>query len=360
MLSHIVQKMIILEVGLQRIAGSAGVVPPSAPSGDVDIYGYINSGSLSFTGTKNHVLTVHDTLVIDGNLTIGNKSINLTLPAGGVLIVLGNFTATNKITVANGGIFVVTGDMDFSSSPQDDFQDNGGELFVNGSVSGNASADAVDQDFSALQSTYPDIYNFVYTGDFVSSGGVTPLPIVLKTFKAQLANNAVVIKWVTASELNNDFFTIERSRDGKNYEAIGTVQGKGTTNVEQQYEFTDREPLLGYSYYRLQQTDLDGATEIFDVVSVRFDGFPSDMKVYPNPANGGNFSLSCTGLAPGQNVHIQINDLSGKVVYQKDFNTEGYSYFQKEVQLGNYVPQGVYTLMFRSAARKEYTKLVIN
>jgi hypothetical protein len=95
------------------------------------------------------------------------------------------------------------------------------------------------------------------------------LPIELVSFEAKpTIYNTVDLTWVTASELNNDFFTIERSIDGLNWEIVDTLSGAGTTNQENNYKLTDKRPHFGLSYYRLKQTDFDGTTEIFYPKSV--------------------------------------------------------------------------------------------
>jgi hypothetical protein len=95
------------------------------------------------------------------------------------------------------------------------------------------------------------------------------LPIELVSFEVKLTiYNTVDLSWVTASELNNDFFTIERSIDGLNWEIVDTLSGARTTNQENNYKLTDKRPHFGLLYYRLKQTDFDGTTEIFYPKSV--------------------------------------------------------------------------------------------
>ncbi|MES2654456.1 MAG: SBBP repeat-containing protein [Bacteroidota bacterium] len=83
------------------------------------------------------------------------------------------------------------------------------------------------------------------------------LPVKLITFNAALVNKKVNCTWETASEINNDYFTIERSIDGNNFESVGTVKGQGFSNTNTRYSFTDNNPFNSISYYRLKQTDFD-------------------------------------------------------------------------------------------------------
>jgi Beta-propeller repeat len=83
------------------------------------------------------------------------------------------------------------------------------------------------------------------------------LPVKLIAFNAVLDNKKVNCTWETASEINNNYFTIERSLDGNHFESIGRVKGQGNTNTNTRYSFIDNKPLGGISYYRLKQTDFD-------------------------------------------------------------------------------------------------------
>ena len=110
---------------------------------------------------------------------------------------------------------------------------------------------------------------------------VAPLPVELVSFTAKAAENHVALQWKTASELNNDRFEIERSKDGISFETIGTVNGNGTTNEEQDYAYYDRTVVDGIYYYRLKQVDYDGKFEKSQVVQVRMSGAQNAVSVFP-------------------------------------------------------------------------------
>jgi hypothetical protein len=115
----------------------------------------------------------------------------------------------------------------------------------------------------------------------------SPLPIELLHFDAEVNNGASVkCDWSTASERNNDFFNLERSADGMNWSAIGEINGAINSTETITYDFIDYAPLLGLSYYRLKQVDLDGKYSYSDPVSVlrEIDNYV-DINIYPNPAN---------------------------------------------------------------------------
>lgn len=98
-----------------------------------------------------------------------------------------------------------------------------------------------------------------------------PLPVELLSFNAYPKDENVHIEWVTASEINNDYFEVQRSSDGINYETNEIVDGNGTSSQMHQYELTDFNPLPGLSYYRIRQVDFDGQNETFNPVPVNFE-----------------------------------------------------------------------------------------
>jgi len=101
-----------------------------------------------------------------------------------------------------------------------------------------------------------------------SSNGMSPLPIELLEFNAISTEFGIEIEWVTSSEKNNDYFTLERSVDGKKWVTIYTIRGVGNTNTIHEYNYTDKEKYPEYLYYRLKQNDFDGNFSYSKVISV--------------------------------------------------------------------------------------------
>ncbi len=151
---------------------------------------------------------------------------------------------------------------------------------------------------------------------FGSNGAGNTLPIKLLSFNAKPDNGSVRITWSTAMELNNDFFTIERSEDGQYFEELGTVTGAGSTNERQDYEFYDDNPLSGTSYYRLKQTDYNGEYEYFPMVAVNMDNGINNVfdqiTVGPNPFTDA-FTLSFYAEA-NATVEIVLMNMNGQVI----------------------------------------------
>jgi len=136
--------------------------------------------------------------------------------------------------------------------------------------------------------SYPFGLTFTYrefNGEINYTPGI-PLPISLVSFFATPLDNSVRLNWETNSEINNDYFTLERLEAGIDWITIGTIDGAGTTDSPQFYEFIDRPKTIGTNYYRLSQTDLDGQKEYFEIISVEQKPVITDkLTAHPNPAS---------------------------------------------------------------------------
>ncbi|MBL0328880.1 MAG: immunoglobulin domain-containing protein [Bacteroidetes bacterium] len=145
--------------------------------------------------------------------------------------------------------------------------------------------------------------------------GVNPLPIELLNFTAAFnSKNNVEIKWVTSSETNNDYFTIERSADGFSFEEIDVIDGAGNSTVTINYSTIDYAPLSGVSYYRLKQADFDGAVTYSQIISVEKSS--SDFDLVYTFASESELTLffNCESTCI---VSFDLFDLMGKKVVSK-------------------------------------------
>lgn len=163
----------------------------------------------------------------------------------------------------------------------------------------------------------PDEYYGVVSGGTVNS--VPPmavqfvLPIELVTFDAVFDQNQVMTKWITASEINNDFFTLERSANGRDFVEIATIQGAGTSDQTIDYNYVDKDYLEGTSYYRLKQTDYDGTYAYSDMVTVKTDGSPRyNVNIFPNPSV--DFIAIQVSDLVRKDIEIELFDVSGQLL----------------------------------------------
>jgi len=162
------------------------------------------------------------------------------------------------------------------------------------------------------------ISNFIFQEGLVPIGCGGVLPVELIDFSARVENKIKVkLEWVTASEINNDFFIVQRSKDGREWESLIKKKGAGTTTSTTYYYHFDHSPHKGTSYYRLKQYDLNGDFTYSDVRMVKIDGI-KNILLYPNPSQGiVNLNISSTEKNAAL---LYIFDSNGRLVYQKDLS----------------------------------------
>ncbi len=141
-----------------------------------------------------------------------------------------------------------------------------------------------------------------------------PLPVKLSYFNGKHENGKVVLDWVTETEINNDYFTIERAKDNLNYEAIGTVIGAGNSNTTKKYIKEDNGLQSGIYYYRLRQTDFDGQSKFIGEIVVRISDL-ADFVLAPNVTSA-DTKIEMF-LSKPTYINITIIDVSGKVVFEE-------------------------------------------
>ena len=120
------------------------------------------------------------------------------------------------------------------------------------------------------------------------------LSIELTHFFVEKTERCVTVTWETTSEINNDYFTIQRSVDAKSWKDIGIKNGAGYSSEIQQYIFIDSIPLEGLSYYRLKQTDYNGTATFSDIKTILFSTNTKSVHLFPNPTYN---SITIKGIA---------------------------------------------------------------
>ncbi len=233
------------------------------------------------------------------------------------------------------------------------------EVFVNGVTQGTTTVDpnsnTVVNYSKVINISGAVVLQIVSTGasqiiiDDIAWTVAPVLGVDLKSITALKNNNSNKLSWQTATEKNNAQFQIERSQNGETFSKIGEVKGKGTSNVEQNYTFTDATPLKGINYYRLRQVDFDGTESVSKTVSVNFDGkSQSNVKAFPSPTHDFvNVELSGEGK-----TEISVRDLTGRVVLTQ--NTEGVSFTTLNLAA---LSNGLYIMSVRSNEATETVKI---
>ena len=130
--------------------------------------------------------------------------------------------------------------------------------------------------------TLANLSNTFYVGSVNSV--TSPLPITLISFTASVVGGSVKLDWSTAAEIDNDYFTVQRSKDGDTWDSVQRVAGSGNSSGVSPYVAYDRTPYTGISYYRLVQTDFDGKQSYSPILTVSIQQASSSISIFPNPA----------------------------------------------------------------------------
>ena len=163
------------------------------------------------------------------------------------------------------------------------------------------------------------------------------LPVELLDFDAECANGLVKIIWTTASEFNNDYFTVEHSKDAVNFQKVAIVKSAGNSNNPINYYLNDKSPFNGTAYYRLKQTDYDGNSKYSEIISVNcINEKGGDIKVYPNPVYN---ELTIEIAGNSETINFEIINALGIVVHK------GFLYEKLTIQTTDFA-SGIYLLKF--------------
>lgn len=155
-----------------------------------------------------------------------------------------------------------------------------------------------------------------------------PLPVTLIGFNAWKQEQAALLKWETASEVNSDYFEVQRSTDGKRWGELGAVTASGDKTTESRYSFIDQSPFHGENLYRLKMVDRDGT---FAYSSIKALDFGSLLIFFPNPVKD---QLRVQGLRKGR---IIMTNIEGKTIFQSNYSRD------LTIDLRNH-PSGIYTV----------------
>lgn len=274
--------------GSQIIIESTGVLTFSS---NIDLNGGLkitNYGTLTISGNatlgsdnSNIVTVAGATTNINGKLTINNNSNNKVVNAGTTNIyeITLNSCTTCGICIENGSCFNIdnnarqnwenstTNAVTYGSASGKGVIRHTGQATFNNNLTASSNVNVCRATTASGQADNDAKWgSAVVTPNCASCSAI--LPIELISFNAVLKKNLVLLTWITSSEINNDYFTVERSIDGINFEVIGTLNGAGNSTAILNYQLTDDDPFLGTNYYRLKQTDFDGKYTYSEVRAV--------------------------------------------------------------------------------------------
>lgn len=208
-----------------------------------------------------------------------------------------------------------------------------------------------------------DTGEFINFGlSFADSDGLdctteVPLSVELSKFDGEKKRWVNELTWTTMSEENNDFFYVQRSDDGIDFQNIAKINGNGTSFNENNYSYTDRSPLSGVSYYRLKQIDFDRTSTISHVISItrnKNEFSTNEIMLAPNPVS--DFTSLIISSTTIENVQVEITDINGKHydTYHYDIQIGGNS---MPLDLSN-LSNGLYMIRTFSENHNEVMKFI--
>lgn len=187
---------------------------------------------------------------------------------------------------------------------------------------------------------------------------VITLPVELISFKGVGTDQGVALTWVTASEKDCAYFTVQHSSDGSLFEAVGKLSGNGNSLSEKTYKFTHPTPLNGKNFYRLKQVDVDDSFRFSPIILVDTNKLATPgFSIYPNPATENKFYIWLENkTSPNQTVRFWLSDLTGKTLLEQDFKA------RQEILVdlaGKGLPAGLYLVKVQQGESQQLRKVII-
>ena len=254
--------------------------------GSAGIISIGNIGLVNTVGNNNAFKVNGGTINFCGNLSINDDKLG-TITNGSTL----NYTSSDYIAGVNPGTISTGGQGDFATDP------------------GVVQIPAYSTKQACMDQFMADVVAAV-PYSVTSSSNV--LPISLDYFDVKLNGERVALEWRTETETNNDFFTVMKSYDASTFEILGTVNGAGTSTIKHNYKFYDDEPQNGLNYYKVKQTDFDGASTFTQTKSIKFKKKNVYMQVYPIPGRIQNITIKLWS-EKSETINVMISDLLGRV-----------------------------------------------
>ena len=267
---------------------------------------------ISFQSTKGYSVNIYVApvkLIIYGNDTKCTSGYNYDVELEFVVTITGKNAPKNLWTLQ--GTINNKNSQLFFSLPKNQ---NSGTVRTNGHA-WRGVADCATATISTME--FKDI-SIAISGDGIDYQVVTfaysvVLPVNMVSFSAVDAQQKIKLNWQTATETNNEFFTIERSTNQNQWVELKKVKGAGTSTDLHNYETYDESPVSGTSYYRIKQTDFNGNTSYSEIRSVRYESKNKGLSVFPVPNTGNTITIN--GISNFRNHELQVVNSAGARVY---------------------------------------------
>lgn len=269
-----------------------------------------------------------------GGSLLGGNTYDIDIRSTGQLYLCGTLTARDAV-FSNGSIVHVcsTGVLNISRDFQN--KNNSDNVFIDGSmtvggsytngngglIGGTGTISITNGPVSNIGNTYGctgfDPCAGVYPCQVLSPCGQATLPVNLLAFDAKWnTENTVLINWITSSEVNNDFFNVQRSTDAKVFISIGKINGQGSSSATHHYSLVDHEldPAENIYYYRLMQVNFDKSFSLSGIVAVARNRREQNVSIYPNPVSKDKNSTLQINFLNVPEAELNILDISGKLI----------------------------------------------
>lgn len=195
--------------------------------------------------------------------------------------------------------------------------------------------------------------------DVVRYEGIVPFPVVLLSFDAFPEDTYVLLQWVTESEQNSDYFTIEKTTDGNVFLPVLNVPAAGYSEDVLPYEATDENPFNGISYYRLKAVDIDGAFMYSHLVEVNYsNNVKWGFQMFPNPNAGNELILDIEGVGE-EDLQLEVVDMQGRVVLRRGYGNASSTNWQETIQFTQPLAKGSYLVRLIKNQSEQQAKILL-
>lgn len=198
-----------------------------------------------------------------------------------------------------------------------------------------------------------------FTFGTLLSRALNPLPVQIIQFSGRRNGHFNSLTWKTASEVNNDYFIVEKSEDGISFQYLNLVKGAGNSNSEMKYQLSDAAPYENITYYRLKQVDFDGRFSYSNVISIKSSDYVvwENIHVYPNPFN--EEIIIETEINKNAEMSVAIIDLVGNIIKEQKFELPDVDKHKIKFNVID-IPKGMYFILIHSGEARHFEKIIKN